>query len=159
MKFFSRGEKPSWWVSLIPFVILTAVLVLVIKAFGADALEGASQVSLLFAAGVAIAISMIFYRVPWKEFEEGILENIKSVGTAILILLLIGAVAGTWMASGVVPTMIYYGMKVIFPEIFLFAACLISAMISIMTGSSWTTIATVGVALVGIGTAQGYEPG
>ena len=159
MKFFSRGEKPSWWVSLIPFVVLTAVLVVVIKAFGADALEGASQVSLLFAAGVAIAISMIFYRVPWKEFEEGILENIKSVGTAILILLLIGAVAGTWMASGVVPTMIYYGMKVIFPEIFLFAACLISAMISIMTGSSWTTIATVGVALVGIGTAQGYEPG
>lgn len=159
MKFFSRGEKPSWWVSLIPFVVLTAVLVVVIKAFGADALEGASQVSLLFAAGVAIAISMIFYRVPWKEFEEGILENIKSVGTAILILLLIGAVAGTWMASGVVPTMIYYGMKVIFPEIFLFAACMISAMISIMTGSSWTTIATVGVALVGIGTAQGYEPG
>ena len=68
MKFFSRGEKPSWWVSLIPFVVLTAVLVVVIKAFGADALEGARQVSLLFAAGVAIAISMIFYRVPWKEF-------------------------------------------------------------------------------------------
>lgn len=159
MKFFSRGEKPSWLVSLIPFVVLTALLVVVIKAFGADALEGASQVSLLFAAGVAIAISMIFYRVPWKEFEEGILENIKSVGTAILILLLIGAVAGTWMTSGVVPTMIYYGMKVIFPEVFLFAACLISALISIMTGSSWTTIATVGVALVGIGTAQGFEPG
>lgn len=159
MKFFSRGEKPSWWVSLIPFVALTAVLVLVIKVFGSDALDGASQVSLLFAAGVAIAISMIFYRVPWKDFEEGILENIRSVGSAILILLLIGAVAGSWMASGVVPTMIYYGMKVIFPEIFLFAACLICAVISIMTGSSWTTIATVGVALVGIGTAQGYDPG
>jgi NhaC family Na+:H+ antiporter len=63
------------------------------------------------------------------------------------------------MVSGVVPTMIYYGMKVIFPEIFLFAACGISALISIMTGSSWTTIATVGVALVGIGTAQGYDAG
>ena len=148
MKLFSRGEKPSWWVSLIPFLALTSVLVVVIKVFGADALDGASQVSLLFAAGVAIAISMIFYRVPWKEFEEGILDNIKSVGTAILILLLIGAVAGSWMVSGVVPTMIYYGMKVIYPEIFLFAACGISALISIMTGSSWTTIATVGVALV-----------
>lgn len=159
MKLFNRGEKPSWWVSLIPFVALTAVLFLVIKVFGADALDGASQVSLLFAAGVAIAISMIFYRVPWKDFEEGILENIRSVGSAILILLLIGAVAGSWMVSGVVPTMIYYGMKVIFPEIFLFAACLICAVISIMTGSSWTTIATVGVALVGIGTAQGYDPG
>ena len=159
MKLFSRGEKPSWWVSLIPFLALTSVLVVVIKVFGADALDGASQVSLLFAAGVAIAISMIFYRVPWKEFEEGILDNIKSVGTAILILLLIGAVAGSWMVSGVVPTMIYYGMKVIYPEIFLFAACGISALISIMTGSSWTTIATVGVALVGIGTAQGYDAG
>ncbi len=159
MKLFSRGEKPSCLVSLIPFVFLIAVLVVVIKVFGADALEGGSQVSLLMAAGVAIAISMIFYKVPWKDFEEGILNNIRSVGSAILILLLIGAVAGSWMVSGVVPTMIYYGMKVIFPSIFLFATCGICALISVMTGSSWTTIATVGVALIGIGTAQGYEPG
>ena len=159
MKLFSRGEKPSWWVSLIPFIVLIAVLIVVIKIFGADALDGGSQVSLLFATGVTVAISMIFYRVPWKDFEEGITDNMKSVGTAVLILLLIGAVAGSWMVSGVVPTMIYYGMKVIFPSVFLLAACLISAVISIMTGSSWTTIATVGVALVGIGTAQGYDPG
>ena len=159
MKFFSRGEKPSGWVSLIPFIVLIATLVLVIKVFGADALEGGSQVALLFATGVVVAISMVFYRIPWKDFEDGILDNIRSVGSAILILLLIGAVAGSWMVSGVVPTMIYYGMKVIFPSIFLFATCLICALISIMTGSSWTTIATVGVALVGIGTAQGYEPG
>lgn len=159
MKFFTRGEKPSWFVSLIPFVVLIATLVVVIKVFGADALEGGSQVSLLLATGVIVAISMIFYRIPWKDFEEGILDNIRAVGTSILILLLIGAVAGSWMVSGVVPTMIYYGMKVIFPEIFLFATCGICAMISIMTGSSWTTIATVGVALVGIGTAQGYDPG
>ena len=159
MKFFTRGEKPSWFVSLIPFVVLIATLVVVIKVFGADALEGGSQVSLLLATGVIVAISMIFYRIPWKDFEEGILDNIRAVGTSILILLLIGAVAGSWMVSGVVPTMIYYGMKVIFPEVFLFATCGICALISIMTGSSWTTIATVGVALVGIGTAQGYDPG
>lgn len=159
MKLFTRSEKPSWWVSLIPFIVLIAVLVLVIRVFGASALDGASQVSLLFAAGVAVAISMIFYRVPWKDFEDGILDNIRAVGTSILILLLIGAVSGSWMVSGVVPTMIYYGMKVIFPEIFLFAACGICALIAVMTGSSWTTIATVGVALVGIGTAQGYDPG
>ncbi len=159
MKFFSRGEQPSWWVSLIPFVFLVAVLVLVIKVFGANALDGGSQVALIMAAGVSVAISMIFYKVPWKEFEEGILDNIRAVGPSILILLLIGAIAGSWMVSGVVPTMIYYGMKVIFPSIFLFATCGICALISIMTGSSWTTIATVGVALVGIGTAQGYEPG
>lgn len=159
MKLFSRGEKPSWFVSLIPFVVLIATLVVVIKVFGADALEGGSQVALLFATGVIVAISMIFYRIPWQDFEEGILDNIRAVGTSILILLLIGAVSGSWMVSGVVPTMIYYGMKVIFPEIFLFATCGICALISIMTGSSWTTIATVGVALIGIGTAQGYDPG
>ena len=159
MKLFSRGEKPSWCVSLIPFVFLIAILVVVIKVFGADALSGGSQVALLMASGVVVAISMIFYKIPWKDFEEGIIDNIRAVGSAILILLLIGAVAGSWMVSGVVPTMIYYGMKVIFPSIFLFASCAICALISIMTGSSWTTIATVGVALVGIGTAQGYEPG
>ncbi len=159
MKMFQKGEKPSWVVSLIPFIFLIAILVVVIKIFGADALEGGSQVALLMASGVAIAISMILYKVPWKEFEEGILDNIRAVVTSILILLLIGAIAGSWMVSGVVPTMIYYGMKVIFPSIFLFATCGICALISVMTGSSWTTIATVGVALIGIGTAQGYEPG
>lgn len=159
MKLFSRGEKPSWKVSLIPFIFLIAILVLVIKVFGSDALAGGSQVALLMASGVVVAISMIFYKIPWKEFEEGIVDNIRAVGSSILILLLIGAVAGSWMVSGVVPTMIYYGMKVIFPSIFLFATCAICALISIMTGSSWTTIATVGVALIGIGTAQGYEPG
>lgn len=159
MKLFSRGEKPSWKVSLIPFIFLIAVLVLVIKVFGSDALAGGSQVALLMASGVVVAISMIFYKIPWKEFEEGIVDNIRAVGSSILILLLIGAVAGSWMVSGVVPTMIYYGMKVIFPSVFLFASCAICALISIMTGSSWTTIATVGVALIGIGTAQGYEPG
>lgn len=159
MKLFSRREKPFWKVSLIPFIFLIAVLVLVIKVFGSDALAGGSQVALLMASGVVVAISMIFYKIPWKEFEEGIVDNIRAVGSSILILLLIGAVAGSWMVSGVVPTMIYYGMKVIFPSIFLFATCAICALISIMTGSSWTTIATVGVALIGIGTAQGYEPG
>lgn len=152
-------KKPSWWVSLIPFVVLTLVLGLVIYVFGTDALSGASQVALLFAAGFTVALAMVLYRIPWKVFEESILDNITSVGTSIVILLLIGAVSGSWMISGVVPTMIYYGMKVIFPEIFLFASCVICALIAVMTGSSWTTIATIGVALVGIGTAQGYEPG
>lgn len=159
MKIIKTGENPSWWISLIPFLVLVAVLSVVIYVFGADALMGASQVALIFAAGVTVMISMILYRTSWKTFEEAILDNITSVGTSIVILLLIGAVAGSWMVSGVVPTMIYYGMKVIVPEIFLFASCAISALIAVMTGSSWTTIATIGVALVGIGTAQGYEPG
>ena len=159
MKIFRREGTPSWAVSLIPFIVLTIVLALVIKFFGTSALDGASQVALIFGASVVVAISMIFYKVSWKVFEESILDNIHAVGTSIVILLLIGAVSGSWMVSGVVPTMIYYGMKVIFPEVFLFATCIICALIAVMMGSSWTTIATVGVALVGIGTAQGYEPG
>ena len=159
MMSFNRGGSPSWWVSLIPFVVLLAALSIVIYVFGSDALSGASQVALMFAAGVTVVLAMVLYKIPWKTFEEAILENITSVGTSIVILFLIGAVAGSWMISGVVPTMIYYGMKVIFPEIFLFASCVISAVIAVMTGSSWTTIATIGVALIGIGTAQGYEPG
>ena len=156
---FNRKGQPAWWISVIPFIILMTVLSVVIYVFGSDALSGASQVALIFAAGVTVAISMILYRIPWKTFEDAILDNITSVGTSIVILLLIGAVAGSWMVSGVVPTLIYYGMKVIHPDVFLFASCAISALISVMTGSSWTTIATIGVALVGIGTAQGYEPG
>ena len=159
MKIFSRNERPSWAVSLIPFVVLVILLAIVIRVFGTGALDGGSQVALMFAAGVTVAISMIFYRIPWKDLEDSIVDNIHSVGTSIVILLLIGAVSGSWMVSGVVPTLIYYGMKVITPSIFLFASCAISALISVMTGSSWTTIATIGVALVGIGTAQGYEPG
>ena len=159
MKIFKAGERPSWIVSLIPFLFLVAALALVIKVFGTAALDGASQVALIFGAAVVVAISMIFYKIPWKVFEQSILDNVTAVGTSIIILLLIGAVSGSWMISGVVPTMIYYGMKVIIPEIFLFASCIICALISVMTGSSWTTIATIGVALVGIGTAQGYEPG
>jgi len=156
---FSREGQPTWWISLIPFVVLVAALSIVIYIFGTDALSGASQVALMFSAGVTVVLAMVLYRIPWKTFEDSILENITSIGTSIVILLLIGAVAGSWMISGVVPTLIYYGMKVIFPEIFLFATCIISAVIAVMTGSSWTTIATIGVALVGIGTAQGYEPG
>lgn len=159
MKFSTSGERPSWIVSLIPFIVLIATLGLVIKVFGTAALDGASQVALIFGAAVTVAISLIFYKIPWKVFEEAILDNITAVGTSIIILLMIGAVSGSWMISGVVPSMIYYGMNVIFPEIFLFASCIICALISVMTGSSWTTIATIGVALVGIGTAQGYEPG
>ena len=159
MKFFRKDKTPSAIVSLLPFVFLVAALSVVIYVFGTDALSGASQVALLLAAGFTVVLSMVLYKTSWKVFEESILDNITSVGTSIVILLLIGAVSGSWMISGVVPTMIYYGMKVNFPEIFLFACCIITALIAVMTGSSWTTIATIGVALVGIGTAQGYEPG
>ena len=156
----SNGSScPHWAVSCIPFVFLVALLVLVITYFGSDALEGASQVALLLAASLAIAIGMLVYKQPWKVFEEAIEKNFASVSSSIIILLLIGAVSGSWMISGVVPTLVCYGLEIISPRIFLFAACLISALVSLVTGSSWTTIATVGVALMAIGTAMGDSLG
>ena len=152
-------RRISAGVSLIPILILIGLLFLVVRTFGADALDGGSQVALLLASGVVIAIAMLGYKVPWSSLEGAIADNIKSIGTAVIILLLIGAVAGSWMVSGVVPTLIYYGLKVLSPKIFLLAVCLICALVSLMTGSSWTTVATIGTAFIGIGIALGFSPG
>ncbi len=151
--------RVHWMVALIPLAMLVALQAAVIGEFGADALEGPSQTALLFAAAVAVAMGMIFYKVPWSSIDSAIGQNIKTMGPAILILFLIGAVSGSWMMSGVVPTMIYYGMQIVSPKVFLFVACLVSALVSLVTGSSWTTVATIGIALMGIGTAHGYEVG
>ena len=146
-------------ISLIPILILVTLLALNISIFGSDAILGASQVSLLFSAGVAIWLAMWLFKIPWQDFEEEIKNNIGDVTTAIVILFLIGAISGTWTMSGIVPTFIYYGVKVISPKVFLLTACLICALVSVMTGSSWTTIATIGVALLGIGKAEGFSDG
>ncbi|GCB36033.1 sodium:proton antiporter [Bacteroides faecalis] len=102
---------------------------------------------------------MAIYKKPWKDYELAITNNIAGVATAIIILLIIGALSGIWMISGVVPTLIYYGMQIIHPSFFLASTCIICILISVMTGSSWTTIATIGIALMGIGKAQGFEEG
>ncbi len=148
-----------WLIALVPLAVLIALQVVVIQVFGSDALDGASQTALLLSAGVAVAIAMIGYRVPWSSIDKAISDNVKTIGSAILILFLIGAVSGSWMMSGVVPTMIYYGMKIVSPSVFLFVACLICALVSVVTGSSWTTVATIGIALMGIGTSHGYSVG
>ena len=153
------SPRIHWTVALIPLVVLIALQVVVIREFGSDALDGASQTALLFAAAVAVAMGMIFYKIPWSSIDSAIGLNIKTIGPAILILFFIGAVSGSWMMSGVVPTMIYYGMQIVSPSVFLFVACLISALVSLVTGSSWTTVATIGIALMGIGTAHGYSVG
>ena len=153
------SPRIHWTVALIPLVVLIALQVVVIREFGSDALDGASQTALLFAAAVAVAMGMIFYKIPWSSIDSAIGQNIKTIGPAILILFFIGAVSGSWMMSGVVPTMIYYGMQIVSPSVFLFVACLISALVSLVTGSSWTTVATIGIALMGIGTAHGYSVG
>lgn len=151
--------KARGLISLIPVVALVAMLALSINIFGSDAILGASQVALLVAAGLAVWLSMWLFKTPWKAFEDAIKGNIGDVTTAIVILLLIGAISGTWMASGIVPTFICYGIKIISPKFFLLTACLLCALISVMIGSSWTTIATIGVALIGIGKAEGFSDG
>ena len=145
--------------SLLPVIILIVMLALVIRAFGSDALNGGSQVSLLISAGVCSAISLLYFRIPWKTLEESIMRSVGSVTTAIIILLMIGAISGVWILSGVVPTLIHYGLMLIHPKFFLVTTCIICAIVSVLTGSSWSTIATIGIALQGIGQAQGFSSG
>ena len=139
--------------------MLVALLFVTIRTFGSDALSGGSQVVLLTTTAVASLLAMIFCKVKWRDIEEAICKNILGVATAIIILLLIGALSGSWMISGIVPTLIYYGMQIIHPSFFLASCCVICAVVSVMTGSSWTTIATIGIALMGIGEAQGFATG
>lgn len=146
-------------ISLVPIIVLVILLSLNIGIFGSDSILGASQVALLFSAGICVWLAMWLFKKPWKEFEEAIRSNIGDVTTAIVILFLIGGISGTWTMSGTVPSLIYYGVKIISPKIFLVTACLICALVSVMIGSSWTTIATIGVALMGIGKAQGFDEG
>lgn len=150
---------PSPLVSFLPIVLLIGMLFATIRTFGSDALSGGSQISLLTTTAVCVFIGVAFYRIPWRDYEIAITNNVAGVTSAIIILLIIGALSGAWMISGVVPTLIYYGMQIIHPDFFLTSTCVICALVSIMTGSSWTTIATIGIALLGIGKAQGFEEG
>ena len=153
------NKIPSPLVSLLPVFSLIVMLFATIRTFGSNALSGGSQVCLLTATAICVLIGMAGYRRPWRDFELAITNNIAGVGTALIILLIIGALSGAWMLSGVVPTLIYYGIQVIHPHYFLVSTCLICAIVSVMTGSSWTTIATIGIALMGIGKAQGFGEG
>lgn len=145
--------------SLFPVIFLVAFLSLVIHIYGIDALSGPSQLVLILSTGIAAMISIFYFKRPWKVLEEEIGKSIGSIGAPIVILLLIGMLSGTWMTSGIVPTFIYYGMQLINPRVFLLSSCVISAIVSVMTGSSWTTVATIGIALMGIGRAEGFSDG
>ncbi|MFC2188254.1 Na+/H+ antiporter NhaC [Peijinzhouia sedimentorum] len=151
-------KAASLGLAIIPVVFLIILLTINVLIFGDGALDGSNQIVLLLSAAVATIIAMrLGY--DWETLQDGIVKSISSTLSAILILLLIGSLAGTWFLSGVVPAMIYYGLQVLNPTIFLIAACIVCAIVSIATGSSWTTVATVGVALLGIGTALGLSEG
>lgn len=145
--------------SFIPLAVLVVFLAITIKLFGGDAIAGGSQLSLLTASAVCTAMAIGIYRCKWAELEDAITSNMRNATPALIILLLIGAIAGTWMVSGIIPTLISYGLKILHPSIFLPASCIICAVVSLLTGSSWTTIATIGVALMGIGRALGFDDG
>ena len=154
----TANAELSIWEALFPVLILIIMLAFNVFVFGDDALSGSNQFVLLLGGAVA-AIVGFKNKVSYKIMIDEVAENIKSTAGAILILLMVGALAGTWLISGIIPSMIYYGLQVLNPTIFLAATLIICAVISIATGSSWTTAATVGIALIGIGDALGISLG
>ncbi len=149
--------QPHPLVAAIPVVVLIGLLAIVIALFGSDALGGGSQIALLLALAVCVLISMIFYKVPWQSFERQMTKTLGDISVTLLILLTVGMLAGSWMVSGVVPTLIYYGVQILSPRFFLVCTCVICSLVSLLSGSSWTTVATIGVALLGVGHALGIS--
>ncbi|BFM08620.1 Na+/H+ antiporter NhaC [Halioxenophilus aromaticivorans] len=151
-------KHPPLFVALLPILVLIALLTLNVKIFGDNAISGSNQIILIVCAALAAGLAH-FFGSRWQTIEDGIVNSIKLATPAILILLMVGALSGTWLVSGIIPTMIYYGLQILNPVIFLFAACVICAVVAVFTGSSWTTSATIGIALMGIGQVLGINPG
>ena len=151
-------KQPTLLHAVIPILFLISLLTINVMVLGSDAITGANQIALLLAAGVAGTIS-IRLGIQWEHIEHSIVKSISSAMAAMLILLAIGSLSGTWLLSGIVPSMIYYGLKILNPTIFLVAACVVCAIVSLATGSSWSTVATVGIALLGIGKALNIHEG
>ncbi len=154
-----KRREPTLLESLAPIVFLIVFLAInVIFVFQEDSLDGSNQIVLILSAALAAVIASRT-GIRWHSLRDGIVKTISSAMPSILILLLIGSLAGTWLLGGIVPAMIYYGLKIIHPSIFLFTACVVSAIVSLATGSSWSTVATLGIALLGIGITLGYHEG
>ncbi|HOR11734.1 MAG TPA: Na+/H+ antiporter NhaC family protein, partial [Bacteroidales bacterium] len=144
-------KKPSLITSLIPIILLVSILLASVLVFRDQVTAGPSQFALLLVAVITFAIARLKYGLTWSMAEEAMLSHMKNTYPAILILISIGALTGGWMSSGIIPSMIYYGLKVIHPVIFLPLAFIICSLISLVTGSSWSTVGTFGVALLGAG--------
>ncbi len=150
-------KRPSLALSLIPILILILMIFIAVYLFGEDVTAGPSQIALLSVSVITVIISMLKLKLSWEELEKGILDHLSKTGSSIFILLMIGALTGAWMISGIVPSMIYYGLKIIHPNIFLLIAFILSGLVSVMAGSSWTTIATIGVAMLTAGQIVGFS--
>ena len=152
-----KGGLPSPIASAIPIMYLISSLVIMLSTKGTDAVSEYSQLILLSAALLAFGISRIFYPCSWNMLKIGLYKSAKQILPAVPILLLIAMVSASWMYGGIVPSLIYYGLEFIKPEIFLVITCAVCSIISVLTGSSWTTCATIGIAFMGIGTIMGYS--
>jgi Na+:H+ antiporter, NhaC family len=153
-----QNKELNIFEALIPVMALIGMLAYNVYIYGDEALGGSNQFVLLLGAAVAAIVGFL-NKVSYKKMLDEVAENIKSTAGAILILLMVGSLAGTWLISGIIPSMIYYGLQILNPTIFLPATLIICSIISIATGSSWTTSATVGIALIGIGGALGFDLG
>lgn len=150
-------REPSLLDALLPVAFLVIMLAASVYLYGADSSYGANQIALLLAAGVAVIIGLK-NGLDWDQMESGIVHSIGISMGAMLILLSVGALIGTWILSGTVPTLIHYGIEILHPSIFYAAACLISAIVALSIGSSWTTAGTLGVALIGVASGLGLSP-
>ncbi|WP_396176287.1 Na+/H+ antiporter NhaC family protein, partial [Flavobacterium sp.] len=153
-----ENKNLSIWEALFPIFLLVGILAFNVFIYEEDATAGPNQFALILGAAIA-AIVGFRNKVSYAAMMEEIAKNVKSTSSAVLILLMVGALSGTWLLSGVIPTMIYYGLQILHPSIFLPACVVICSVISIATGSSWTTSATVGIALIGIGSTIGMPLG
>jgi len=153
-----KSTKITLFQALLPIIILVILLGYNVYIYNDNATGGPNQFALIF-AGVMAALIGFKLKISYQEMLAAVNDNVRSTGSAIFILLMVGALAGTWLISGIIPTMIYYGLKILNPTFFLAAALVISSIISLATGSSWTTTATIGIALIGIGKALGLPLG
>ena len=154
----NKIKSPTTFQALVPIIFLVILLSINVSIFGDDSLSGSIQIVLILSSAVAsvIAFNLGF---SWLDIQKGIIKSINSSLPSILILFLVGSLAGSWLLSGVVPAFIYYGIQILNAKIFLFAACVICIVVSMATGSSWTTSATIGIALIGIGRALDISDG
>ena len=150
-------KKISAWLALIPVSILVILIVVGSILFGDELTAGPSQIALLVATVAGALIAMFRQKISWEKLEEGIVDNFSKSGGVFFILLAIGAITASWMLSGVVPTLIYYGLKLINPSIFLLVIFVFTALISLILGSSWTTIGTIGIAMLSAGEIMGFD--
>ena len=154
-----KSTQPiSLTLALTPLLLLVILLGINVFYFEDASLDGSNQFILLI-GGFLAALVGFYQKVSYEDMMEAVSNNLKSTSGSLLILLMVGALSGSWLISGIIPSMIFYGIKILNPTIFLAASVVICALISIATGSSWTTSATVGIALIGVGNAMGVPVG